>query len=250
MNISRASQPFMPWDINDWSDNKAQEWTFTVEREVLRNTALRLSYIGNHGSNLEQRWRWNDPESVWNYQARTGEVAPVNADLRRANPNWTSGCCNAPVRHNGYSNANSLQAEVERRYSNGLAFQWFYTFSRVMTTSDTGGYSFGSNGINSSGSGTAFAVPETQVILGAPKLSESERLRLGYSNSDSVPSQRIRWNGIYDLPFGKGKEVSAGAPAAWRTTSSAAGRLRLSATGAAVTGRASDPQRTCSATPR
>jgi hypothetical protein len=172
----------------------------------MRETSLRLSYIGNHGSNLEQRWRWNDGESQYNYQLRTGKAAPSNEDLRRANPNWTSGCCNAPLRHNGYSNSNTLQAEVERRYSNGLAFQWFYTFSRVLTTTDTGGFNFGSTGISASGSGTAYAVPENHVIFGAPVLSEKDKLHLGYANSDAVPAHRIRFNGIYDLPFGKGKK--------------------------------------------
>ena len=76
-----------------------------------------LSYIGNHGSNLEQRWRWNDPESEYNYQARTGLLRPANPDLRRVNPNWTSGCCNAPVRHNGYSNT----TRCKRRSSAGIA---------------------------------------------------------------------------------------------------------------------------------
>jgi hypothetical protein len=221
VTIPRTSQAFMPWDRDTWSDNMAQEWTFTIERQLIRDTALRLSYIGNHGSDLEQRWRWNDPEAVFNYQARTGLQAPTNSDLLRANPNWSSGCCNAPVRHNGYSNTNSFQAEVDRRYSKGLAFQWFYTFSHAMTTSDTGGYSFGSNSINASGSGASFAgagttfasfaVPELQVLQGAPSLSESQRLRLGYANSDSVPAHHVRWNGIYDLPFGKGKKFGGSA---------------------------------------
>ncbi|MGE5644253.1 MAG: TonB-dependent receptor domain-containing protein [Acidobacteriota bacterium] len=201
-----GAQGFMPWDIHNWADNQAQEWTFTIERELMKETALRLSYIGNHGSNLEQRWRWNDPESEWNYQARTGQARPSNTDLRRVNPNWQSGCCNAPVSHNGYSNTHSLQAEVERRYSNGLAFQGFYTYAHAMTTSDTGGFNFGSSGINSSGSGTAFAVPENILIMGEPNLTPSQRLRLGYANSVEVPAHRVRWNGVYDLPFGKGKK--------------------------------------------
>lgn len=212
--ISSQAQPFMPWDFRTWSDNMMQEWNLTFERELMKETALRLSYIGNHGSDLEQRWRWNDGESQYNYQLRTGLAAPSNEDLRRANPNWTSGCCNAPLRHNGFSNTHSLQAELERRYSNGLAFQWFYTFSRVMTTTDTGGFNFGSSGINNSGSGTAFAAPENHVIMGAPALSEDQRLRLGYANSDSVPAHRIRWNGIYDLPFGKGEKFGNGASGA------------------------------------
>lgn len=211
VGISSRSQAMMPWDIHTWSDNLAQQLTLSVERELMRNTAVRLSYIGNHGSNLEQRWRWNDSESEFNYQARTGLARQTNPDLRRVNPNWQSGCCNAPVRHNGFSNSNSFQAEVERRYTNGLAFQWFYTFTRSLTTSDTGGFNFGSSGINSSGSGTAYAVPESIVILGAPQLSEDQRLRLGYANSTEVPAHRVRWNGIYDLPFGKGRKFAGNA---------------------------------------
>ncbi|MCX6622169.1 MAG: hypothetical protein NTY38_14095, partial [Acidobacteria bacterium] len=77
-----GAQAIMPWDIHNWSDNMAQNWTFTLEREVMKETSLRLTYIGNHGSNLEQRVRWNDPESEYNYQARTGLARPSNADLR------------------------------------------------------------------------------------------------------------------------------------------------------------------------
>jgi hypothetical protein len=210
VGISRTAQAMMPWDIHNWSDNKAQEWTLSFEREVMRETGVRFSYIGNHGSNLEQRWRWNDPEAEYNYQLRTGQVRPSNADLRRVNPNWTSGCCNAPVKHNGYSNTHSFQAEVERRYSQGLAFQWFYAYTHSLTTSDTGGFNFGSSGINASGSGTAFAVPENIVIKGNPGLSDSDRLRLGYANSTEVPAHRVRWNGIWDLPFGRGQKWGSG----------------------------------------
>jgi hypothetical protein len=133
----------------------------------MKDTSVRFSYIGARGTNLEQRWRWNDGESVYNYQQRTGEIAPSNEDLRRKNPSWTGGCCSAPILHNGYQNSHSLQAEVERRYSNGLAFQFFYAFSRVLTTNDTGGFSFGSSNINATG-GTAIAVPETWRIMGNP----------------------------------------------------------------------------------
>jgi hypothetical protein len=43
VQISAASQSFMPWDVNTWGENMAHEWTFTVEREVMRNTAVRMS---------------------------------------------------------------------------------------------------------------------------------------------------------------------------------------------------------------
>jgi hypothetical protein len=80
----------------------------------------------------------------------------------------------------------------------------------VLTTSDAGGFTSGNGGINSGG-GDTFMVPENIQILGAPSLSYDERLRLGYYNSREVPAHRIRWNGIYTLPFGRGKQIAGGA---------------------------------------
>lgn len=203
--ISSRAQSMMAWDARDWKDDMAQEWTLTVERELMKNTALKLTYVGNHGSNLEQRFDVNPVESEWNYQARTGLARPSNADLRRINPNWNFSAAN----HTGYSNTNTLQAEVERRYYKGLAFQWFYAFTHSLTTSDAGGFTSGNGDKNASGTGV-FGVPENREILGAPSLSYSQRLRLGYFNSGNIPSHRVAWNGLYDLPFGKGQRFGAG----------------------------------------
>ena len=116
---------------------------------------MRLSYIGNHGRDLEQRFSINGRESEFNYQARTGEIRPSNPDLRRANQDWAFRAAN----HTGFSNSHSVQAEVERRYSNGLAFQWFYTFNHTLTTTDAGGFTSGNGSINATGGGN-FEVPE------------------------------------------------------------------------------------------
>lgn len=196
------------WDARDWADNRAQSWNFTIERELPGETGLRLSYIGTHGSSLEQRFQANAVESEWNYQARTGMAIPGRADLRRVNPDWSLRSLN----HTGFSNSHSLQAEIERRYSNGLAFQWFYTFTRSLTTNDTGGFTSGGGGINATNG--EFNVPENIQLLGAPDLSYDERLRLGYYNSGQVPPHRVRWNAIYDLPFGKGKKFGNSATGA------------------------------------
>ena len=188
------------WDVRDWSDNRAQTWNATLERQLSDQTGLRFSYIGTHGSDLEQRFQANAQETEWNYQARTGQAIPGFADSRRVNPNWSL----RPINHTGFSNSHSFQAEIERRYSNGLAYQWFYTFTRSMTTNDTGGFTSGGGGINSTSGENS--VPENIQLLGAPNLSYDDRLRLGYYNSGQVPPHRIRWNAIYDLPFGKGKK--------------------------------------------
>jgi outer membrane receptor protein involved in Fe transport len=202
--ISSRAQSIMAWDARDWQDDHADEWNFTIERELMKETALRLSYIGNHGSSLEQRFNINAVESELNYETRTGKARPSNPDLRRINRNWNFAAAN----HTGYSNTHSLQANIERRYSNGLAFQWFYTFTHSLTTTDAGGFTSGNGDINARGTG-AFGVPENGQIIGEPSMSYNQRLRLGYFNSGNIPSHRIRWNGIYDLPFGKGKRFGA-----------------------------------------
>ena len=118
-------------DVNNWNDNRMQEWTVTIERELMRNTVLKLSYTGNHGSNLQQHWDLNSPMARYNYQAATGNLAPTNGDLRRINPNWNLTGSYGVLQHNGYSNANSAQANIERRFTGGLAFQAFYVYTHV-----------------------------------------------------------------------------------------------------------------------
>jgi hypothetical protein len=205
--ISPNAQSMIPFDFTHWNDSRAREWHFTIEREIMRNTALRLSYIGDRGSNLEQRVALNNREAQFNYITRTAQSLPGNLDLTRVNRNWNFG--NGVVEKIGYSNTHSLQAQVERRYASGLAFQWFYTFTRSLTTTDAGASTSGNGGINDT-SGQA-QVPESIQLLGEPNLSLDQLLRLDYYNSTNVPRHHIRFNGIYDLPFGRGKHFGKNA---------------------------------------
>jgi hypothetical protein len=200
--IPPSAQTMLPYDYNNWKDTRAREWNFSIERELMRDTALRLSYIGTRGSNLEQRYSLNGREAELNYELRTGQTPPGNRDLMRTNPNWSFG--NGVLAKNGYSNSNSLQAEVERRYSAGLAFQVFYAFTRALSTTDAGASTSGNGAINDTAGSPM--VPERGQLLGAPDLSYDQRLRLVYYNSTVVPPHRLSWNGIYDLPFGRGKK--------------------------------------------
>src|SRR6185437_9389308 len=176
------------------------------------NTVLKLSYIGTHGSNLQQFVDTNAATSRYNYQAQTGLQAPTNADLRRVNPNWNLTGSNGVLEHIGYSNSTSFQADIERRFSNGLAFQFFYTYDHAMGTNDTGGYAYGAASLNgnfTNGNLAIGSVPANNEIIGNPNLTLSQRLKFIYTNSSQVPPQRISWNGLYELPFGKGKKFGS-----------------------------------------
>jgi hypothetical protein len=193
-------------DGRNWADGRSRSWNFTIERELMKNTALRLSYVGTQGRDMEQRYTVNPREAEYNWVARTGTVPPGNRDLMRINKDWSL----TAINKSGISSTNTLQAEVERRYANGLAFQWFYVFSRSLTTSDEGGFSAGSGNINAVGSAVA-QVPSNDLILGGGKMSYEDLRRLVYYNSGNVPAHRVRWNAVYDLPFGKGKKYGSGA---------------------------------------
>ncbi len=209
--VSPGAQGFVAMDPNNWADDRYQEWTFTIERELASNLVLKLAYTGNHGSNLQQNWDYNAPLSVFNYQATTGQLSPTLSYLRQVNPNWSMLGGDGVLRHNGYSNSNSIQAVVDKRFSNGLSFQAFYVYTHAMATNDAGGFtSGGGSGINANttgtGGGASGSVPANTEIVGDPNLSASQRLRFLYTNSSQVPPQRVTWNGIYQLPFGRGKK--------------------------------------------
>ena len=198
--LSTGAQGAMIWDGRNWRDGRAQSWNLTVEREIMRDTSLRLSYLGQHGSGLEQRFSLNQQESEYNYVARTKLAPPSNRALLRVNKDWNP----MGLNKTGYSNTNGAQVEIERRFSKGIAFQWFYTYNRALTTTDSGGFDAGSSSINSAGGGGQ--VPEIGQIIGAPNLSYDQRLALVYFNTTTVPPHHIRYNGNVELPFGKGKK--------------------------------------------
>ena len=204
--ISPSAQSIMVWDGRNWKDARAQSWHLSLERELPYDISLRLSYIGEHGRDLEQRFAINNREAEYNYVLRTKLAPPSNRDLLRPNPNWNAGIA---ANRTGYSNTHAGQIELERRFAKGVAFQWFYVFTSSFTTTDSGGFDAGNSSINSGGGGGQ--VPENAQLFGAPNLSYDQRLRLVYFRSTNVPIHRIRYNAIVDLPFGKGKMIGGNA---------------------------------------
>lgn len=204
--IAPTAQSGMLLDGRDWRDARLQKWHLTFEHQLFRDSALRLSYLGEHAGDLEQRYSINQREAEYNYVGRTGQNPPGNRDLMRVNQDWNLFATN----RTGYANTNSLQAEFEKRYSSGFQVQAFYTYTHSLTTTDADGSTSGNGNINSAGRVTA-QVPEAGQILGTPNMSYDDLLRLVYYNSGYIPAHRIRWNGVYDLPFGRGRAIAGSA---------------------------------------
>ncbi len=204
--IGGGAQGIATMEPFGWKDSMSRSFHFTIEHEIMKNTAMRLSYIGAQGRDMEQRYAFNQREAEYNYVARTGLQTPGNKDLLRLNKDWNPS--NA-TNHTGYSNTHSFQAEIEKRYSSGLSFQAFYVFTRSLTTTDSGGFSSGGGNINSTNG--IFTVPQpNQILGGGDGMSYDDLLRLGYQNSTNVPAHQVRYNWLYELPFGRGKHFGGG----------------------------------------
>ena len=178
---------------------RVQDWNLSLEKEVLADTALRLSYVGNHGSRLEQRYAYNDqtPDYIW-YVTRgeplpTGEFASV---ARRPYDQTVYGMLEQYQR-TGWSNYHGLELELERRYSRGVAFQVFYNLGNALSAAN----------MATEASDDVPAIAELNMFLpgAVPADLEARNRLLTYQRDTSIPKHRVRWNWIVDLPFGRGK---------------------------------------------
>jgi hypothetical protein len=111
------------------------QWNLTVSREVMKDTVVEASYIGNHGLHIWRRGvSYNDIQPQFRLQ---------NAILVRTGGD-SSGFTNAhrifnglgPVtgsESSGDSHYHALQVWVNRRFANRLSFQASYTWSHTIS---------------------------------------------------------------------------------------------------------------------
>jgi hypothetical protein len=185
-------------------DGRVQDWNLTIEKEIMANTVVRASYIGNYGDRQQQWVNYNDatPEYIWYVTRRqplpTGEFASV---ATRPYDQTTYGNINL-FTTSGYGRYNGVQFELERRFSNGISFQTFWVIGNTLLvnrdTDDTQ---------------AADAVLGVNNFLpGAVPTDVDERNRfLNYKRDPNTPKHQFRWNFVVDLPFGAGKKFGGGA---------------------------------------
>lgn len=99
-----------------------QQWNFTIEQEVMPDTAVRISYIGNKGTHLERNFNLNDPPP-----------APGIVQARR--PFQPFGPISY-IESSRDSITHQLQLGAQRRYASGMAFQFEYQFTRALDPSN------------------------------------------------------------------------------------------------------------------
>lgn len=182
--------------------SRVWDWNLTAEKEVMRNTILRVAYVGNRSTHLDSYYDWNAQMNEYTW-VMTRKTAPPDDDWAsatiRPNPTYPYGDLQAYGR-DGWGWSNGVQAEFERRYSKGIGFQLMYMLVNSTKAANHGWYYDSS------------VAPLSSFLPGTVPADYKQRMKLLlYTRDTTIPQHEIRWNWIADLPFGKGKRLGGNA---------------------------------------
>lgn len=126
---------------NNFGPDKVNSWNFGLERELTKNSAVEVRYVGNHAYNLFQTVNGN-PIVTGNSTAPAGLTGCTSPQIllgpgQTTNPALGRADCSQGLvveRNNGgYSNYNGLQTEFRAsNLFNQLGIRLAYTYSRTL----------------------------------------------------------------------------------------------------------------------
>jgi hypothetical protein len=155
-------------------DPIVEEWNLTLERDLGKGVALRVSYEGNHSYNMPIR------ENIDQLHPNTSGYDVSKTPYPLMSNIWLT----APV---GYGNHNTGTISVRKRTST-LQFEGSYVFTRDLTN------------VNGIYAGAAGYVNENGAFLTDPYNPS-----LDYGNTPFARRHRVLATFLYELPFGRGK---------------------------------------------
>jgi hypothetical protein len=174
-----GSQFFQQASDLHYPEGEVQQFNLTIERDLGFNTGLRVSYDGNHASNL-------------GVQVNLGQLPPNTIGFTAATPLLKYplfGEVESEV-GGGIENYDAFTVSLSKKFSGGMQFLATYTFARNLTDAQ---------GFNPTGFATEAGGNATDV----------NDFRLDYGNVAYTRRNRFLSTFLYDLPFGKGR-LSAG----------------------------------------
>jgi len=227
------------WYSHDYAPAYSEEVNFTVEQPMKWNSALRLSYIYTHGSNLKNVWWMNASPSQFTWEVQQAAIPPNSGAYGPYNyatgegpyDNTTYGNGMAEEAKTGWSNYNALQVNYQKLYHSGVAWQVMYVWSKALRAGqmDAWGWSEDAvpyiNFINSYQGNYAGAGPNQVTYApyhgtfgvtpsvpppppaGTPNWGNYHSMVkwADYIEDAWNPPQHLQFNALVDLPFGRGK---------------------------------------------
>jgi hypothetical protein len=177
----------------------------TIEQPVKGGNVIRATYLYNHGSNLDQAYYFNAHPSTYVYEVVNGVTPPNGTYAATATGPYDQtvwGNSSNYDERTGYSNYNALQLQFQRPFKKGFGYQIFYVYARAFRVG-------GNQTRDSIIYPTADFLPGTlpSNLNPGTELAPSEGLNHfeNYKVDTAIPEHHINFNGIVDLPVGRGK---------------------------------------------
>lgn len=190
----------------DYPPARVQEANFTIEQPFKDGSVFRVSYVFTHGENLDQNYQINDAPSAYVWQAKTGTTPPTGALANvatRPYNNTTWGGITQSTKY-GFSNDSALQFNYQRPYRRGFGYQAFYVYSRAFRV---GGNTFRDNILYPAEIFAPGAIPQGMDVGTQFKPSREFNRWQNYRADTAIPLHRVSFNGLVDVPFGKGRPL-------------------------------------------
>ena len=181
------------WQANAQTPT-VQEWSFSIQQQITRSTALTVGYVGSHGYHLIDSSITNPTQSV------ICPASPCPAGIPAGTQYFPSKSQSARLfpltgtagfwEDSGHSDYNALQVDARQQVTKGLNFRANFTWAKALDNSSfpVGGYSGN--------------CPNTQ--------SQAFRPDADYSLSCQDIKYRFSFNGGYALPIGQGRALFGG----------------------------------------
>jgi hypothetical protein len=211
----------------DSAPDYVTQMNFTIEQPLKGNSALRVTWLWSHGTNLDHVYSYNNHPSEYVWKINTGTALPTGttigsnqyASTATGPYDQTTYGGNALITKTGWSNDNALQVNYQRLYHKGIAYQASYVWSKPMRVGGNTGrdgniytaqnnYATGSLGTMKSTYGTVITptMPPSRPA-GIASYADWHGLEVyqQYQLDSAIPKQHITFNAVVDLPFGRGK---------------------------------------------
>ena len=125
----------------DYNDGEVYKWSFDIQHEMTKTMVATIGYVGTKGQNVGN--------SIGNYNNPGTPSTNTNVQARRPYQEFYDPALPSRgiqtlgnVRYiDSFGNSfyHGLQAKVDKRYANGLAFGVAYTFSKSHGDGENGG---------------------------------------------------------------------------------------------------------------
>ena len=130
------------------------QYNLTIQREIMSGTSLKVAYAGSRGNhllmmraaNIKSPTVLSDGRKCFNYTG--GNPSCPNGPTSRRNPNFANDARQSSWAQSFY---NSMQVNLDRRFSRGLQFGIAYTFSKSIDEGYDRWDQVGNNGNGASG---------------------------------------------------------------------------------------------------